>query len=69
MEGVRRERRERSVEIEVLGGRERGIVDEPDTVLMKICIVSSCSDALEVRLEVLFERCIVAVMSQRVFVR
>ena len=34
---------------------------------MKICIVSSCSDALELRLEMLFERCIVAVMSQRMF--
>lgn len=52
---VRRARRERRVEMEVEGGMVRGIVDVPDTFLTKICIVSSVSDAAELRLELLDE--------------
>jgi hypothetical protein len=32
------------------------VLESPDTVLMKICIVSSLSEAVELRLEVLGER-------------
>ena len=76
---VRRARRERRVDIEVLGGRERGIAGftgqrrrfrnsewrgtgcnllfVPETVLTKICMVSSLSDMLELMLEMLDVRC------------
>lgn len=40
-------------------GSREDLLESPDTVLMKICIVSSVSDALELRLDVLLERCIV----------
>lgn len=46
-------------------GLRENVLDDPDTVLMKICIVSSWSEALELRLEVLFERRIVASIWQR----
>lgn len=47
--------------IEVLEGRVRGIVLLPETVLTKSCTVSSGSGLEEMRLEMLAERCIVAV--------
>lgn len=53
---VRRARSERSVDIDVLEGIERGIVLAPETVLTKICIVSSLSELLELMLEMLEER-------------
>lgn len=56
---VRRARRERRVDIDVVEGMVRGIVESPDTVLMKICIVSSVSE-VELRLEMLEVRCMVA---------
>jgi len=37
----------------------RDVLESPETVLMKICIVSSVSEALELRLEELGVRCIV----------
>ncbi len=79
---VRSARRDRNVDIEVLGGRVRGIamwvvsrgvwfrISEcrgsgwngnilfvPETVLTKICIVSSLSDMAELMLEMLDVRC------------
>lgn len=51
----RRARRVDRVDIEVDGGRVRGIVDVPETSLTKICIVSS-SEACELMLEMLLER-------------
>jgi hypothetical protein len=39
---------------------QRDVLESPETVLMKICIVSSASEALELRLEMLLERRIVA---------
>lgn len=50
---VRRARRERRVEIEVFEGIERGIVLLPETVLTKICMVSSLSELEELMLEML----------------
>lgn len=50
---VRRARRERSVLIDVFEGMVRGIVLWPETVLMKICIVSSFSELAELMLEML----------------
>jgi hypothetical protein len=35
----------------------RDVLESPETVLMKICIVSSASEALELTLEMLLERC------------
>jgi hypothetical protein len=57
---VRRARRVRSVEMDVFEGMLRGIVESPETVLMKICMVSSLSEAEELMLEMLDVRCIVA---------
>lgn len=50
---VRRARRDRRVLIEVLEGIVRGIVSLPETVLTKICIVSSDSEVDELMLEML----------------
>lgn len=59
---VRRARSERRVLIEVFEGMLRGIVLLPDTVLTKICIVSSASEAVEDMLLMLEERAMVAVL-------
>lgn len=48
--------------IEVFEGMLRGIVLLPDTVLTKICIVSSASEAVEDMLLMLEERAMVAVV-------
>jgi hypothetical protein len=56
---VRRARRERRVLIEVFEGMVRGIVLVPDTVLTKICIVSSGSELAELMLLMLAERAMV----------
>lgn len=47
--------------MEVFEGMERGIVESPETVLMKICIVSSASEAEELMLEMLDVRRMMAV--------
>lgn len=53
---VRRARRERRVLIEVFEGMLRGIVLLPETVLTKICIVSSGSEPEELMELMLAER-------------
>jgi len=63
---VRRARRERRVLIDVFEGIVRGIVLLPDTVLTKICIVSSDSELDELMLLMLDERRIVAVAERQV---
>ena len=45
----------------VEGGMVRGIVESPETVLMKICMVSSFSELDEAVLEMLSERCMMDV--------
>ena len=60
-DGVRRERRVVRVEMVVEGGMVRGIVESPETVLMKICMVSSFSELDEAVLEMLSERCMMDV--------
>lgn len=63
---VRSARRERSVDIEVFEGIERGIVLEPETVLTKICIVSSLSEPEELMLEMLdVRRIMVGMVGER----
>lgn len=57
---VRRARRVRRVEMDVLRGRVRGIVFRPEMSLTKICMVSS-SEVLELMLEMLELRRMVAV--------
>jgi hypothetical protein len=47
--------------LHVKGSAGRDILESPETVLMKICIVSSGSEALELMLEMLDERRIVAI--------
>lgn len=59
---VRRASRERRVLIEVFEGIVRGIVLFPDTVLTKICIVSSVSELEELMLLMLDVRRMVAVL-------
>lgn len=66
---VRRARSERSVLIDVLAGSVRGIVLLPETVLTKICIVSSASEPDELMLEMLDVRCMVAGRERVVVVR
>jgi len=63
---VRRARRERRVLIDVFEGIVRGIVLLPETVLTKICIVSSDSELDELMLLMLDERRIVAVAERAV---
>jgi hypothetical protein len=58
---VRRARSERRVLMDVLEGIVRGIVLVPETVLTKICIVSSDSELDELMLLMLDERRMVAV--------
>lgn len=59
---VRRARRERRVRIEVFEGMVSGIVLLPDTVLTKICIVSSASELEELMLLMLEERAMIVVI-------
>lgn len=47
--------------IEVFEGMVRGIVLVPDTVLTKICVVSSDSELEELMLEMLAERAMVEI--------